>query len=66
MLGAAPIHAMAVEVHLRPVLAELGATIPAPGLFLIDKTYAEDGRIEKYAEIWGPVLRNAMQLEANR
>jgi FMN reductase len=57
MLGAAPIHQLAVEVHLRPVLAELGATMPAPGLFLMEKTFAEDGRIEAYAERWGTALR---------
>jgi FMN reductase len=28
----APQHALAVEVHLRPLLVELGATVPTPGL----------------------------------
>lgn len=58
MLGAGPVHAMAPEVFLRPVLAELGATIPAPGLYLIDRTYAEDDRIDAYVDVWGPVLRH--------
>ncbi len=30
MTGAAPIHALAPEVHLRPLLVELGATTPDP------------------------------------
>lgn len=62
MLGAAPVHAMAGELHLRPLLAELGATIPAPALFCIDRTFAEDDRIPGYATTWGPALRHAASL----
>ena len=29
-------HALAVEVHLRPVLVELGATVPARGLYVTE------------------------------
>ncbi|WP_084773435.1 NAD(P)H-dependent oxidoreductase [Nonomuraea candida] len=29
-------HALAVEVHLRPLLVELGATVPTPGLALLE------------------------------
>jgi FMN reductase len=36
MLGAGPGHALAPEVFLRPVLAELGASIPARALYLLD------------------------------
>jgi FMN reductase len=32
----APQHALAVEVHLRPLLAELGAAVPAPGLAFLE------------------------------
>ncbi|MBO3746430.1 NAD(P)H-dependent oxidoreductase [Streptosporangiaceae bacterium NEAU-GS5] len=31
-----PKHALAVEVHLRPLLVELGATVPTPGLALLE------------------------------
>lgn len=31
MLGAGPAHALAPELHLKPVLVELGASCPAPG-----------------------------------
>ena len=31
-----PEHALAVEVHLRPLLVELGASVPAPGLALLE------------------------------
>ncbi|MEU6742572.1 NADPH-dependent FMN reductase [Streptosporangium sandarakinum] len=31
-----PRHALAVEVHLRPLLVELGAHVPTPGLALLE------------------------------
>ncbi|GAA2374487.1 hypothetical protein GCM10010404_32520 [Nonomuraea africana] len=31
-----PAHSLAVEVHLRPLLVELGATVPTPGLALLE------------------------------
>lgn len=60
MLGAGPGHALAPELFLKPVLVELGAIAPAPGLYLSDRTYESDGRIEKYVDQWGGVLRAAV------
>jgi FMN reductase len=34
MVGAGAAHALAVEVHLRPVLLEIGATLPTRGLYV--------------------------------
>ncbi|MBQ7804443.1 NAD(P)H-dependent oxidoreductase [Rhodococcus sp. (in: high G+C Gram-positive bacteria)] len=59
MLGAGPSHAMAPDVFLKPVLVELGATVPAPGLYLIDSTYSTDSLIGDYAERWGEILLSA-------
>lgn len=61
MLGAGPAHALAPDLLLKPVLVELGATTPAPGLYLLDSTYATDTRIADYAERWGPSLVLATQ-----
>ena len=36
-------HMLAVEVHLRPVLVELGSTIPARGLYVTEPELAEPG-----------------------
>jgi FMN reductase len=36
MVGAGLQHALAVEVHLRPVLVELGATLPTRGLYVTE------------------------------
>jgi len=39
MTGAAPIHALAPEVHLRPLLVELGASVPTRGLFVTEQQF---------------------------
>jgi FMN reductase len=41
MLGGDWRHALAPEVHLKPVLAEIGASSPTRGLFLLDSDYAD-------------------------
>ena len=41
MTGGWPGHLLAVEVHLRPVLVELGATVPARGLFVTEPELAD-------------------------
>jgi FMN reductase len=39
MTGAAPIHALAPEVHLRPLLVELGASTPTRGLYVTEQQF---------------------------
>ena len=56
MLGAGPAHAMAPDLLLKPVLVELGAVCPAPGLYLIDSTYTTDSRIADYTDRWSSTL----------
>ncbi len=56
MLGAGPAHAMAPDLLLKPVLVELGATCPAAGLYLIDKSYAEDPRLDAWIAKAKPLL----------
>lgn len=41
MLGGAGTHALAVEHALRPLLVELGATVPTRGLFVLDSAHAD-------------------------
>lgn len=61
MVGAGPTHALAVEVHLRPVLLELGATLPTRGLYVPE---ADLLRVEEVIEGWlvdaEPSLRNSL------
>lgn len=60
MLGAGPAHALAPELLLKPVLVELGAACPAPGLYLVDRDAEEHGAqtpaLTAYVKRWGPVL----------
>jgi FMN reductase len=43
MTGGSAQHALAVEVHLRPVLVELGATLPTRGLYVTEGELEEAG-----------------------
>lgn len=44
-----PEHALAVEVHLRPLLVELGATVPTPGLAVLE---TDLGRLDHVLLPW--------------
>jgi FMN reductase len=54
MVGAAPQHALAVEVHLRPVLVELGATMPTRGLYVMES------QLESLDEVVGAWVAEAV------
>ena len=41
MTGAAQVHALAPEVHLRPLLVELGAVTPTRGLYVTEPEMAD-------------------------
>jgi len=55
-LGAGPAHALAPDLLLKPVLVELGAIYPAVGLYLIDKTFQDDPRLDAWAARAKPLL----------
>jgi FMN reductase len=61
MTGAGAHHALAVEVHLRPLLVELGATLPTRGLYVTEGELAEaDVAISTWLSAAGPQLRRAV------
>ena len=61
MTGGWPGHLLAVEVHLRPVLVELGATVPARGLYVTEPELpALDAAVAKWAETALPQLQRAL------
>jgi FMN reductase len=61
MTGAGAHHALAVEVHLRPVLVELGATLPTRGLYVTEGELEEAGVvITTWLGSAGPALRQAL------
>jgi FMN reductase len=51
MLGGSDAHALAPEFTLRPVLVEIGASCPAPSLYLIDKEYETSARLDEWLAI---------------
>ena len=59
MLGAGPSHAMAPDLLLKPVLVEIGATVPCQGLYLLDGTAQEPGSSASWRERWVPDLLRA-------
>ena len=59
MVGAGPGHALAVETHLRPVLVELGASMPTRGLYLQESQLADLGPV---LEHWWTVARRPLAL----
>lgn len=58
MVGGSPGHALAVEVHLRPLLVEIGATVPTRGLFVVESELDRlDATITTWLDQAGPLLR---------
>jgi FMN reductase len=61
MTGAAPIHALAPEVHLRPLLVELGASTPSRGLYVTEGQFGDlDAVVGAWAGVAGPLVRRAL------
>jgi FMN reductase len=56
-----PEHALAVEVHLRPLLVELGATVPTPGLAVLE---SDLGRLDGVVLPWARRVAAAVTLAA--
>jgi FMN reductase len=54
MVGAAPIHYLAPEVYLRPLLVELGATVPARSLYVMEPDIA---RLPEVVAKWAATAR---------
>ena len=50
MLGAGPAHALAPELSLRPVLSEIGASIPSRSLYLLDSSYDDPAAYRPWLE----------------
>lgn len=57
LLGGAPNHQLAVDVHFTPLLLELGATVPARGLFVLESDVDGFGSFAaKWAAANGPAF----------
>ena len=51
MLGAAPTHALAPELLLKPVLVEIGCHCPTQGLYLLDSDYESPQHRQDWLEV---------------
>ena len=61
MTGGAPIHMLAVEVHLRPLLVELGAAVPARGLYVTEPEFGDlSAPLGRWTGAAVPLLRHAL------
>jgi FMN reductase len=61
MTAAAAEHALAVETHLRPLLVELGATVPARGMFISEGRLPELGAwVAAWATDAAPLIQRAL------
>lgn len=59
LLGGAPNHRLAVDVHFTPLLLELGASVPVRGLFVLESEVDEfDGFAAAWADKHSPGLQN--------
>jgi FMN reductase len=58
----APQHALAVEVHLRPLLVELGATVPTPGLAVLE---SQLGDLDSVLRPWAAQVAPALASQAS-
>jgi FMN reductase len=65
LLGGAPNHQLAIDVHFTPLLLELGARVPVRGLFILEHEVCE---FEAFASRWAakqaPSLAAAAALAA--
>jgi FMN reductase len=62
MTGAASIHALAPEVFLRPLLVELGASVPSRGLFVTEGQLEDlKGAVAGWALVARPHIYRALE-----
>ena len=56
MLGAGPGHALAPELTLRPVLVEIGGTVPVRGLYVLDAAFDDPAAYASWLDVARPVV----------
>jgi FMN reductase len=67
MVGAGAHHALAVETYLRPLLIELGATVPTRGLYVLDTELDQlDATLDEWSAHAAPALRALLNAEQRR
>lgn len=57
LVGAAPQHALAPELTLRPVLTEIGGSVPWRGLFILESQFDDPSAYEAWLAVAGPTAQ---------
>jgi FMN reductase len=56
LLGASPAHSLAPELTLRPVLTEIGGTVPGRALYVVDSAYDDPSTYAAWLTATAPVV----------
>lgn len=64
MLGGSPAHSLAPELALRPVLTEIGGTVPGRGLYVVDSAFDDPAAYADWLAATTPIVTAV--LEARR
>ena len=60
MLGGSAAHSLAPEVMLRPVLTEIGATVPGRGLYVVDTQHDDPAAYADWLAVTRPVVTSCL------
>jgi FMN reductase len=63
LLGGSPAHSLAPELTLRPVLTEIGATVPGRGLFVVDRQYDDPAAYAEWLTATRPIVASLLRQE---
>jgi FMN reductase len=56
MLGGSPAHSLAPELALRPVLTEIGGTVPGRGLYVVDSQHDDPAAYADWLAATRPIV----------
>jgi FMN reductase len=64
MLGGSPAHSLAPELALRPVLTELGASVPGRGLYVVDAQHDDPAAYADWLSATAPIVTTLLGARA--
>jgi len=66
LLGGSPAHSLAPELSLRPVLTEIGATVPGRGLYIVDSQHDDPKAYAEWLATTKPIVDVLLAAKVNR
>ncbi|MDL9946442.1 NAD(P)H-dependent oxidoreductase [Gordonia sp. ABSL11-1] len=61
MLGGSPAHSLAPELALRPVLTEIGGTVPGRGLYVVDSAFDDPAAYADWLAATAPIVTAVLE-----